>query len=162
MLPSKYSFKQDFFFVCPSHLKDKGFCSPIIDEAAAAAKKKKEMEAEIERVKKEFEEKQKKKKDKEKAKEKENDKDKDKKSEEKEDKESDEKVKFSLLIHPDVELMLVQKKSDEAGVATPEEEPRVFALKKAFYQQRIDKKRNAEIAKRNRQKTSLESKLVEL
>ena len=51
---------QDFFFVCPGHLKDRGFCSPIIDEAAVAAKKKKEMEAEVERVKQEFEEKQKK------------------------------------------------------------------------------------------------------
>jgi hypothetical protein len=56
---------QDFFFVCPSHLKDKAFCSPIIDEAALAAKKKKELEAEVERVKKEFEEKQKRKKEKE-------------------------------------------------------------------------------------------------
>jgi hypothetical protein len=53
---------------------------------------------------------------------------------------------------PDVELTLAQKKSDEAGAATPEEDPRVFALKKAFYQQRIDKKRNAEIAKRNRER----------
>ena len=76
--------KKDFFFVCPGHLKDKGFCTPIIDEAAIAAKKKKEMEDEVERVKKEFEEKQKKKKEKEKEKEKE--KDKDKKDEDKKEK----------------------------------------------------------------------------
>jgi hypothetical protein len=44
------------------------------------------------------------------------------------------------------------KKTEEAGTAIPEEEPRVFALKKAFYQQRIDKKRNAEVAKRNRER----------
>lgn len=44
----------------------------------------------------------------------------------------------------------MQKKPEEA--LTPEEEPRVFALVKAFYQQRIDKKRNADIAKRNRER----------
>lgn len=78
--------KKDFFFVCPGHLKDKGFCAPIIDEAAVAAKKKKEMEEEIERVKKEFEEKQKKKKEKEKSKDKEKEKDKDKEDEDKKEK----------------------------------------------------------------------------
>ena len=78
--------------MCPAHLKDKGFCDPIIDEAAVAAKKKREMDAEVERVKKEFEEKQKKKKDKEKEKEKEKDKDKDKKDEKKEHTKSDDKV----------------------------------------------------------------------
>lgn len=77
---------QDFFYVCPAHLKDKGFCNPIIDEAAVAARKKKEMEAEVERVKQEFEEKQKKKKEKDAAKNKEKDKDKDK------DKTGDEKT----------------------------------------------------------------------
>jgi hypothetical protein len=82
---------QDFFYVCPGHLKDRGFCSPIIDEAAVAAKKKKEMEAEVERVKQEFEEKQKKKKEKEKEKEKKKDKDK-KDDDEKEEKKSEEKV----------------------------------------------------------------------
>lgn len=80
---------QDFFYVCVGHLKDRGFCSPIIDEAAVAAKKKKEMEAEVERVKLEFEEKQKKKKEKEKEKDKDQDKTKDDKSE----KSAEEKVR---------------------------------------------------------------------
>lgn len=128
---------KDFFYVCPGHLKDKGFCSPIIDEAALAAKKKREMEAEVERVKQEFEEKQRKKKEKEKEKDTEKDaekgKDKDKKDTEKDNKTE-------------------KKKLDEASSPVPEEEPRVFALKKAFYQQRIDKKRNAEIARRNRER----------
>jgi hypothetical protein len=112
------------------------------------------MEAEIERVKQEFEEKQKKKKDKEKAKEKEKDgeKDKDKKGDQKEDKKSEDKVGISYIISQKFELMLIQKKSDETAATTPEEEPRVFALKKTFHQQRIDKKRNAEIAKRNRER----------
>lgn len=81
---------QDFFYVCPAHLKDKGFCSPIVDEAAVAARKKKEMDAEIERVKKEFEEKQKKK---EKEKEKDKKKAKDKKDDDKkEEKKPEDKV----------------------------------------------------------------------
>lgn len=89
---------QDFFYVCASHLKDKGFCNPIIDEAVVAARKKKEMDAEVERLKQEFEEKQKKKKEKESAKEKEKDKDKDKDKDSDEktaDKKADEKVRSS-------------------------------------------------------------------
>ncbi len=51
---------QDYFYVCPGHLKDKGLATPIIDEAEAAAKKKKEeMDLEIEIIKKEYEEKMK-------------------------------------------------------------------------------------------------------
>ncbi|KAK0116845.1 hypothetical protein ONS96_012693 [Cadophora gregata f. sp. sojae] len=129
---------KDFFYVCPGHLKDKGFCNPIIDEAAIAAKKKKEMDAEIERVKQEFDEKQKKKKEKESAKEKEKDKEKDK------DKDSDKKATEKSADE--------KKRSDEATPSPAEEEHRVFALQKTFYQQRIEKKRNAEIAKRNRER----------
>ena len=55
--------EQDYFYVCPGHLKDRGFCSPIIDEAEAAAKRKKEeMDRAIEQIKKEYDEKMKKKK----------------------------------------------------------------------------------------------------
>ena len=54
--------RQDYFYVCPGHLKDRGFAMPIIDEAEAAAKKKKEaMDREIELIKQEYEEKMKKK-----------------------------------------------------------------------------------------------------
>jgi hypothetical protein len=88
---------QDFFYVCPAHLKDKGFCSPIINEAEVAAKKKKEMEAEVERVKQEFEEKQRKKNEKEKEKEKE--KGKSKEQDEKDD-EKDEKDKKPEKVLP--------------------------------------------------------------
>jgi chromatin remodeling complex protein RSC6 len=56
---------QDWFYVCPAHLKDTGFCTPKIDQAAIEARKKRELEEEIERVKKEYEEKQKRKKEKE-------------------------------------------------------------------------------------------------
>ncbi len=88
---------QDFFYVCPAHLKDKGFCSPIIDEAAVAAKKKREMEAEVQRIKQEFEEKQKKKK--EKDQEKESQKDKDTKDEKKDEKKPEEKVARALELY---------------------------------------------------------------
>ena len=55
---------QDFFYVCRGHLKDKSFCSPVVDEAEVAAKQKKEaLEKEIEAIKKEYEEKLKKEKE---------------------------------------------------------------------------------------------------
>lgn len=94
---------QDFFYVCPIHLKDRGFCSPIVDSEKEAAKKKEEALArEIEKVKKEYEEKQRRKKEKE-EKEKKDDKSEDgkdrKKTEESKDaeKEKNEKV-LSLTI----------------------------------------------------------------
>lgn len=72
---------KDYFYVCPGHLKDRGFCTPVVDEAEAATKRKKEeMDREIELIKKEYEEKMKRKKEKDK-KEKDRDKDKDKEKE---------------------------------------------------------------------------------
>ncbi|PQE17328.1 VPS4-associated 1 protein [Rutstroemia sp. NJR-2017a BVV2] len=132
---------KDFFYVCPTHLKDKGFATPIIDEAAIAAKKKKELDDEIERIRQGFEEKQRKRKEKEKEAEKDKEKDeKNKKDGEKEEeKKTDEKSKSETPKSP-------------ATPSAQDEEPRVFALKAAFYQQRIDKKRNAEIARRNRER----------
>ncbi|TEY69470.1 hypothetical protein BOTCAL_0116g00180 [Botryotinia calthae] len=132
---------KDFFYVCPSHLKDKGFATPIIDEAAIAAKKKKEMDDEVARVKQEFEEKQKRKKEKETSKKDEKEKNSEDKKDEgkKDEKKTDEKEKPDTSASP-------------APSSTPDEEPRVFYLKKAFYQQRLDRKRQAEVAKRNRER----------
>ncbi|KAK2763986.1 hypothetical protein FQN54_009605 [Arachnomyces sp. PD_36] len=136
---------RDFFYTCPSHLKEKGFCSPIIDaEAEAAKKKKEEMDKEIEAVKKEFEEKQKKKKGKKKDK-KDEDEGKKGKSEEdegkKEEKERDDKI------------AAIQKAGGESGSkAGDDDSPRVYSLHKNFYQMRIDRLRNIEIAKRNRER----------
>ncbi|RMZ81438.1 hypothetical protein DV738_g2156, partial [Chaetothyriales sp. CBS 135597] len=60
---------KDFFYICKSHLKDKGFASPLVDEKAEAEKRKKEaMDREIEQIKKEYEEKAKAKKGKKKDK----------------------------------------------------------------------------------------------
>ncbi|KAI1324083.1 DUF1742-domain-containing protein [Xylariaceae sp. FL0255] len=137
--------KEDFFYVCPSHLKDRGFATPIIDQAAvAAAKKKKEMDDEVAKLKKEYDEKQRKKAEKEAEKEKDKNKDKDKKDDKdkKEDKKDDEK---SPVKDGATEI----KSQPDA-----EEEPRVFSLQRAFYQQRVDRKRQAEMAKRNRERLS--------
>ncbi|KAI0874231.1 DUF1742-domain-containing protein [Hypoxylon argillaceum] len=136
--------KQDFFYVCPAHLKDRGFCSPILDhEAIAAAKKKKEMDEEVERLKKEYEEKQRKKKEKEAEKEKEKEKEKDKKDGTSKNEPKDDKKESTT----DDKDKLKEKSQVDA-----EEEPRVFALQRTFYQRRLDRKRQAEIAKRNRER----------
>ncbi|KAI6357967.1 hypothetical protein MCOR25_007481 [Pyricularia grisea] len=144
--------KQDFFYVCAIHLKDKNFATPIIDHAAiegrlkaeAEAKKKKELDEEVERVKKEYAEKQKAKAEKE---------GKDKNKEEK-DQEKDK-------AQPDSKNEETTKPEDKTKDASPgaatvvsaaDEEPRVFALARSFYNQRIDKKRQIEMAKRNRER----------
>lgn len=70
--------RQDHFYVCQSHAKDRGFCSPIVDEVEVVARKKKEeMDREIDLIKTEYEENRKKFKGKD-SKEKEEDKGKDK------------------------------------------------------------------------------------
>ncbi|KAL1304815.1 hypothetical protein AAFC00_003743 [Neodothiora populina] len=134
---------KDFFYVCPSHLKDTNFCTPTESEATAIAERKKqeELDQEIERVKQEYEAKMKKKeakrKEKQDKKEKE-DKKGDKESDEKDEKEKEEKIKA------------LTSKSTSETTSSAEVGPRVFALKKHFYQMRLEKMRNAEIAKRNR------------
>lgn len=135
--------KQDFFYVCPAHLTDRGFCSPIIDHDAIAAKKKKEMDEEVEKLKKEYEEKQRKKKEKEaekhKGKEKDENKDSKKTEEDKDEKKADPASDDN-------------EKPKEKSPSNPEDEPRVFALQRTFYQRRVDRKRQAEVAKRNRER----------
>ncbi|KAJ4407806.1 hypothetical protein N0V82_009849 [Gnomoniopsis sp. IMI 355080] len=132
--------KQDFFYVCPSHLKEPGFCTPIIDQAAVEAKKKKELEEEVERVKKEYEEKQRKKKEKEEA-DKSTDKDKDK--EKNTEKASEEKTN-------ETKKPPVADKTE--SIQKEDEEPRVFALHRSFYQNRLATKRQAEMDKRTRER----------
>jgi hypothetical protein len=76
--------------VCPAHLQDKHFCSPIIDtEGQAKRLKEEEMTKEIEKVKKEYEEKQRRKKEREKASSKDNKDEKDKGKDELKDKDKD-------------------------------------------------------------------------
>ena len=80
---------KDFFYICPSHLKDRNFAVPTEDELKAAEerKKKEEMEKEIEKIKAEYEEKLKKKKDKKKGKG-----DKDNKEEKKDEEKTEEQL----------------------------------------------------------------------
>lgn len=143
--------RQDFFYVCPAHLQDRHFCSPVIDaESEAARLKERKMAEEIEKVKKEYEEKQQRKKEREKQsgkdekdkdKEKKNDKDnsKDKESTDSktnDEKERDEKVSLeeniilqdNLLLLTDLPFQIDSlKKQNEMK---PENGPRVFALHK--------------------------------
>ncbi|OAA45580.1 hypothetical protein NOR_03369 [Metarhizium rileyi] len=137
--------KKDFFYVCPSHLKDTYFCCPKIDEEALKAKREKEIAEETEKLKREYEERQRQKKEKEsKEKDKKDGKDKDK------DKDKDENTdKKDTKEEPD------QKSaghSEGDGSSSPSQEPRVFELKSAFYQQRLQRKRQAEAAKRDRER----------
>ncbi|OCK75516.1 DUF1742-domain-containing protein [Lepidopterella palustris CBS 459.81] len=136
---------KDFFYICVGHLKDRGFCIADEDEVAATAarKRKEELDREIEKVKQEYEEKQKRRKEKRKEKEKEKEKDKEKDSKKadededtKDEKDKDDKEKLSKVKD--------QPKTDEG--------PRVYSLQKNFYQMRLDRIRNAEIAKRNRER----------
>lgn len=132
---------QDYFYICPVHLKDRGFCSPIVDEEEAAAKKKKEeMDSEIEKVKQEYEEKMRKKKSKEKKDDKKGEKKDDKKGEKKDDgdakeaeKERDDKAcVISKGIQPSTSLTeTIQIKSIQAAGETKSDDgPRIFALHK--------------------------------
>ncbi|KEF61816.1 uncharacterized protein A1O9_03386 [Exophiala aquamarina CBS 119918] len=91
---------KDFFYICASHLSDRGFASPVVDAEAEAAKKKKElMDKEIQKVKEEYEEKQRKRKSKKSGKD--DDKDKKKMDEDGDDgkaeKERDEKVGTTIM-----------------------------------------------------------------
>ncbi|CAK7563158.1 MAG: hypothetical protein SEPTF4163_001017 [Sporothrix epigloea] len=135
---------KDFFYVCASHLKERTFCTPIVDKAAEAAKKQKadeekeaRMKEEIERVKKEYDEKKKRKE----SKAKEDETKKDDKAKEDPEKNSDK-----------TETKTKDKPDEDVEPPAVFEEPRVFALQKFLYQQRLDKKRQAEAAKRNRER----------
>ncbi|PVI07796.1 DUF1742-domain-containing protein [Periconia macrospinosa] len=141
---------KDFFYICTGHLSDGGFCRPDADEAAAAAarKKKEELDREIENVKKEYEEKQKLKREKRKEKQKEKDKDKDKEKEEETKKSEEEQDKDDAKKKDDKIKELSQSKEQ----AQVELGPRIFTLQKNFYQMRLDRIRNAELAKRNRER----------
>lgn len=85
---------KDFFYVCPVHLKDRNFCSAVVDAEEQEAKRKQEaMAAEVEKVKREYEEKQRRRKEKSKEKEKEktDGKDEDKKKDEQKSTKEEEK-----------------------------------------------------------------------
>ncbi|KAE8411870.1 AAA-ATPase Vps4-associated protein 1-domain-containing protein [Aspergillus pseudocaelatus] len=163
---------KDFFYICPIHLKDRHFCSPIVDTEEEEKKKKEEALAkEIEKVKKEYEERQKKKK--EKSKEKKSDEESKKeegsstdKKADNDEKEQDDKVYYPTLPYPSspahspsghphaqtLNIESLKKSAQSTSTSTSDDGPRIFALHKNFYQMRIDRLRNLEAAKRNRQR----------
>lgn len=136
--------------MCPAHLQDRHFCSPIVDaESEAARLKEQKMAEEIEKVKKEYEEKQKRKKerekqsskdDKDKDKEKKNDRDDSKEknsgdSKSSDERERDDKVHSKEVIpfycDPVAELFTLQIDSIKKGAEPkPDNGPRIFALHK--------------------------------
>ncbi|KAJ9612443.1 hypothetical protein H2200_004040 [Cladophialophora chaetospira] len=130
---------KDFLYICVSHLSDRGFASPVVDAGEEAAKKKKELlDIEIEKIKQEYEEKQRKKKAKRKAKDDDKDKKKADEDDDKAEKERDDKIKAL--------------QTNANGNNKTEDIPRIYALHRNFFQMRVDRVRNLEIAKRNQQR----------
>lgn len=118
---------KDFFYTCPSHLTDRGFATPIIDEKAEAEKKKQEQLAkEKEAIIKEYEEKLKKK-----------GKDEKKKEDPAKTAEDEKDQKLKAL-------------DAKVGTSTPvaDDGPRQYTLHRNFYQMRLDRRTNMERAKR--------------
>lgn len=162
---------KDFFYVCPSHLKDSNFCQPTESEAAAIAERqnKEDLDREIEKIKAEHEAKMKKKQEKRKDKKDAKEKDvkkADQESDAQDEKEKDDKIK-ALTGNKDGPAVPASPASP-AQASGGDNSPRIFMLKKYallpcfllsssqltvcrhFYQMRIEKMRNAEMAKRSR------------
>ncbi|KAI1907515.1 hypothetical protein LOZ64_005877 [Ophidiomyces ophidiicola] len=135
-----------------AHLSDRNFCSPIIDgEELAAKKKKEELDREIEAVKREYEEKMKRRREKGKGKEKEKDEE-DGKKQQKEDGVEDEEDEKKKKAEKEKDDKIQAIKARE-GDGTPEDEtPRIYELHRNFYNMRLERLRNMELAKRNRER----------
>lgn len=132
---------KDFFYICPGHLTDRGFATPLTDPTAEAAKAKKEaLEKEIEVVKKQWEEKQKKKK-KGKDKSKKEEKDKGKKIKDDDEPAAEEEEKDPVEKLKELEgRKTEQEKMGEDG-------PRMFELQKSVFQMRVQRLRGREQAR---------------
>lgn len=133
--------QDDWFHVCPGHLSDRQFAIAKDEEDVAEKKRKEDLDKEIEAVKKEFEEKARKKK-KQKASDKKGDKKEEKKKEADEEEKAEKEKKEKL---EELEKKKEPEKAEPVG-------PRIFELHKNFYQMRVQKKRDAEMAKRNRER----------
>ncbi|KAL4785743.1 VPS4-associated protein 1 [Aspergillus varians] len=144
---------KDYFYVCPIHLKDRHFCSPIINAEEEEAKKKAEaMAREIEKVKKEYEEKQQRKREKKKDKDDSKDKDSKDTPENESSKKADADKKDEKELDDKIDAIKKQSTNTNPTISSPDDSPRIFELHKNFYQMRIDRMRNMEVAKRNRQR----------
>ena len=140
----------DYFYICPGHLKDRNFATAKDEEDLDKKKKDEEIQKEIEAVKKEFEEKMRKKLDRRRQKEYEKDGGKGedpalkKKAEKKEgeEDEEDEKAKEEKL-----KELEGKKEPEKASI----EGPRVFELSKWLFQQRLTQKRQQAQARKTRE-----------
>ncbi|TKA23488.1 hypothetical protein B0A50_07515 [Salinomyces thailandicus] len=138
--------QDDYFYLCAGHLKDNKFAIAKDAEDLAEKQRKADLDKEIEAVKREYEEKMRKKLDRKRQKEVEKDGSKQEKEEagkaerEAEDAEKEKEAKLKEL---------EGKKEPER---TKVEGPRIFELQKHFFQMRLQKKRDAEMAKRNRER----------
>jgi len=134
---------KDHFYICRGHLKDRGFASPIVNQAEEDAKKKKEaLDREIALIKKEYEEKAAKK-----AKSKDK-KDAGKDSDDKKKEETDDDAKKGEKEMNDK----IQAISNKQPSSSTDDIPRIYELHKNIFQMRLDRIRNAEITKRNRER----------
>jgi len=136
--------QDDWFHICPGHLIDSKFAIAKDAEDLAEKRRKEALDKEIELVKKEFDEKVRKKLARRKEKEQEKGEDK-KKAEQKEASEDDKDEK-----EKEEKLKELQKKKEPEK--TKVDGPRVFELQKNFYQMRLQKKRDAEAARKNRER----------
>lgn len=120
----------DFFYICKSHLTDKGFATrvdPPVDTAKLEEEaRKKKLAAEVDKVTKEWKEKQDSKGDK-----------------EKDDKDDAEKVKEMILKDKNL-----PKEPSDTEEETPEPESRKYTLHPAIYSQRVRKKQEIANAKK--------------
>lgn len=133
----------DWFHICPGHLTDRSFAIAKDADEIAQKKRDAEIEAEIQAVKKEYEEKIRKKLEKRKTKD--GDKDKDKA------KESDKAAEETAEKEQRDKLEKLEEEKKKAAKPTVEGS-RVFELSKQFYQMRLQKKRDADLAKRTKER----------
>ncbi|KAK0336311.1 hypothetical protein LTR91_000890 [Friedmanniomyces endolithicus] len=139
--------QDDYFYICAGHLKDTKFATAKDADDVAERKRNEELAKEIEAVKKEFEEKMRKKMARRKQKEYE----KDGKEEKKKDGKEAEKEDAKDETEKEERLKELEKKKDPVEKAK-EDGPRVFELHKQFWGMRVQKKRDAEVARRNRER----------
>ncbi|KAF2672649.1 DUF1742-domain-containing protein [Microthyrium microscopicum] len=150
---------KDFFYICPGHLTDRGFCTPDADEAASIAAKKQQEELEREKTKliAEFAEKKRAREKRQEERKKNKDKDKDKSDKDKDKEKTDDKKqqeKDDADEKKDAEEEEKKLNELQQGGAVEEEKARIYSLATTFYRQRVDRIRSAQQAKLTRERLS--------
>lgn len=130
--------QDDWFNICPGHLKDSKFATAKDAEDLEKRRREEAIEKEIAAVKKEYEEKLKLKQKKKDSKKEDGEKKDNTSEEEKLEKEQAEKLKI-----------LENKKQTEQPIV---DGPRIFELHKQFFNMRLQRKHNAQAAKRTQER----------